>query len=422
MKLLKRFRIQNIVGFLMGSIFISGLFAPSVYAAEPLKIGLGMALTGGLAAAGKPAKLSIEIWRDDVNKNGGIMGRPVEIIVYDDQTKPSNVPAIYGKLLDVDKVDFVVSGYGTNLIVPAMPIVMDRNMVFMTLFGLAANEKFEYENYFQIMPSGPNPLTDWSEGFFKLASEQNPKPKTIAILAADSEFALNTAKGARMNSKKYGFEIVYDGKYPPGTPDFTPIVRAIKAKNPDIFYVGSYPPGSVGIVKAAKEIDLSPKMIGGGMVGLQYTSIQMNLGKTLNGIVNYWFWAPEPTMKFTGIEAFLSKYQSEAVKYKYDPLGYYLPPFAYAYVQLLGKAIEGAQSFEQQKVADYIRNNAIDTVVGKVSFGKNGEWAKSRALQVQLQNIQGNSIDEFNRAGKMIVLHPEEVKSGNLIYPFPGWQ
>ena len=134
-------------------------------AQEPIRIGFSMALTGGLAGAGKPALIAMEIWRDDTNRKGGLLGRPVQLVYYEDATNPASVPTIYTKLLEVDKVDLVVSGYGTNLIAPAMPIVMRRKLVFPSLFGLAANETFKYDRYFQIMPAGPEPLTDWSVGF-----------------------------------------------------------------------------------------------------------------------------------------------------------------------------------------------------------------------------------------------------------------
>src|ERR1700740_2551408 len=115
--------------------------APTL-AQQPLKIGFGMSLTGPLAGNGKAALIAMEIWRDDVNAKGGILGRKVEFVYYDDQTSPATVPSIYTKLLDVDKVDLVVAGDGTNVIAPAMPIIMQRNLAFMTLFGLNVNSKF----------------------------------------------------------------------------------------------------------------------------------------------------------------------------------------------------------------------------------------------------------------------------------------
>ena len=182
------------------------LAAAPVKAAEPIKVGFSMALTGGLAGAGKSALIAMQIWEKDINAAGGLLGRQVKLIYYDDQTNPATVPGIYTKLLDVDKVDLVVSGYGTNLIAPAMPIMMQRNLTFIALFGLAVNDKFNYDRYFQILPAGPKPITDWSRGFFELAMEQDPKPKTIALVGADAEFAKNAVKGARIHAKNYGLE------------------------------------------------------------------------------------------------------------------------------------------------------------------------------------------------------------------------
>jgi branched-chain amino acid transport system substrate-binding protein len=387
-------------------------------AAEPIKIGFSMALTGALAGAGKGALIAMEIWREDVNKKGGLLGRQVEFVYYDDATQPAKVPPIYTKLLNVDKVDLVVSSYGTNEIVPAMPIVMRSKMVFPSLFGLAANEEFKYDRYFQIMPAGPEPKLDWSRGFFELAAQQKPKPQTVAIVAADAEFALNAAAGARENAKKMGLKTVYDKTYPPATTDFTPIIRAIQATNPDIVYVGSYPPDSTGMVKAAHEVGLKAKMFGGGMVGLQFAGIQKNLGPLLNNVVNYDFWVPEPTLKFPGIEAFLAKYQEKAKGQGVDPLGHYLPPFAYAYMQILGDAVQATKSLDQAKIADYFRKHTHETVVGKVKFGRNGEWATSRVLMVQFRDVQKDNLEQFAGPGKRVVVYPKAWKSGDLVFPY----
>src|SRR5438093_1133165 len=411
-------QVWVMVGVLIGALIFAIALAPVSQAASPLRIGFGMALTGGLAANGKAALLAMEIWRDEVNKNGGLLGRPVEFVYYDDQTKPASVPGIYSKLLDVDGVDFVVSGYGTNLIAPAMPIVIERNLVFMALFGLANNEKLNHPYYFQIMPAGPEPAKEFSRAFFELAAAQHPKLRTAALVGADAEYPHSALAGARENVKQAGLEVVYDRTYPPATTDFTPIARAIKATNPDVVFVASYPPDSVGMVLAAHEVGLRPKLFGGGMVGLQFATFQTKLGAKLNGIVNYDFWVPEPTLNFPGINEFLKKYQTQAEKAGVDPLGHYLPPWAYAMMQVLGQAIEATQSTDQKTVGDYIHANAFETIVGKVKFGANGEWEKARMLLVQYQHINGTDISQFAGPGKRVVLLPEEWKSGILIYPY----
>jgi branched-chain amino acid transport system substrate-binding protein len=408
-----------LIGAVIGAVVLAGAGAFVARAADPIKIGFGMALTGGLSANGKPALLAIQIWKDDINKKGGLLGRPVELVFYDDQTNPATVPGIYTKLLDVDKVDLVISGYGTNLIAPLMPMAIERKLTIMGMFGLANNEKYQYPNYFQIQPAGPDPQTSTASGFFELAARQTPRPQTVALVGADAEYPQNAMVGARELAKRFGFKVVYDKNYPPSTTDYTPIVRAIKATNADIVFVASYPPDSVGMLRAAQEVGLQPKIFGGGMVGLQFTTIMQSMGPALNGIVNYDFWAPEPPLlAMPGAREFLKEYQARAEKAGVDPLGYYLPPYSYALVQILGQAVEATKGLDQQKIADHIRANEFSTVVGKVRFGKNGEWARGRTLMVQYQKIQGNGIDQFRGPGKKVVLYPNELKSGNIIYPY----
>src|ERR1700694_4577559 len=177
-------------------VALSWSAAPAV-AQQPLKIGFGMSLTGPLAGNGKAALIAMQIWAEDVNTKGGILGRKVELVYYDDQTNPSTVPSIYNKLLDIDKVDLLVSGYGTNVIAPAMPIVMQRNMAFMGLFGLNVNSKFNYDRYFQIMPAGPEPASGWAQRFFDTAMGLAAKPQTIALVGADGEEPARGLGGAR---------------------------------------------------------------------------------------------------------------------------------------------------------------------------------------------------------------------------------
>ena len=388
-------------------------------AADPIKIGTGMALTGGLAANGKAAILAMKIWEEEINAKGGLLGRPVQLIYYDDQSNPSTVPGIFTKLLDVDKVDLICGDYGTNLLAPAMPVVIQHNMTFFALFGLDVNREFQYPRYFAMQPAGgPNPSAAFSQGFFEVAAAQNPKPKTLAIMAADAEFPHNAADGARENAKKAGLQIVYDKTYPPNTTDYSPIVRAVDAANADVVFSASYPPDADGIVRAANEIGLKAKLFGGGLVGLQYASIKQQLGPMLNGIVNYDFWEPAKTLEFPGVEEFLKKYQAKAASEGVDPLGYYLPPFAYANLQVLQAAVEGTNSLDQDKLADWLRKNTIKTIVGDLAFGSNGEWKEARVLQVQFHDVQGSDLDQWKTDAKQIILWPDKYATGKAAYPY----
>src|SRR5437870_10870715 len=246
--------VLNTLRRVLGALFVGLALASSALAQQPLRIGFGMSLTGPLAGNGKAALIAMQIWAEDVNTKGGILGRKVELIYYDDQTSPSTVPSIYTKLLDVDKVDLIVSGYGTNVIAPAMPIVMQRNMAFMGLFGLNVNSKFNYDRYFQIMPAGPEPAIGWTQGFFDIAMGLSPKPQTIALVGADAEYPALALEGARAQVKRRGLNVVYDKSYPPNTVDFSPIVCAVRATNPSLVSLVSYPPDSVGSVRAANDV------------------------------------------------------------------------------------------------------------------------------------------------------------------------
>jgi len=187
---------------------------------------------------------------------------------------------------------------------------------------------------------------------------------------------------------------------------------------PDIFFAASYPPDSAGIIRAANEIGLKTRMFGGGMVGPQFASLKSQLGPLLNGIVNYESYAPDVAAKFPSIDPFLAKYQARAVKEGVDPLGFYLPPFAYAMMEVMEQAIKATGGLDQAKLADYIHGHEFDTYVGKVRFGRNGEWAQPRMLAVQYKGITGNDLDQWRKAGHVTVLAPAPYRTGNVATPY----
>jgi len=231
------------------------------------------------------------------------------------------------------------------------------------------NKQFgNYPRYFSTVPLGPDGPPAFSKGFFELAMAQNPKPRTVAILAADAEFAKTASDGARTNAQAAGLTIAYDGKYPPATTDYAPVMRAVQAANADIVFAAAYPPDTVGIVRAANEIGLSPKMFGGTMIGLTATPIKMQLGPLVNGIViNESFL---PALNYPGTAEMMQKYQAKAPGLGIDPLGYGFAPFAYTAGQLLAKAVEDTRSLDHDKLAAYLHSHTVDTVVGPLAFGR----------------------------------------------------
>jgi branched-chain amino acid transport system substrate-binding protein len=287
------------------------------------------------------------------------------------------------------------------------------------LFALDANSEFHYGRYFSMLPTGgPRPKEAQTEGFFRVAETLARKPKTIAIAGADAEFSKNAMEGARALAKRVGLEIVYDRSYPPTTVDYTPTVRAIGAANADLVLICSYPPDTIGIVRVVHEVGLKAQLFGGGMVGLQTTSVKTQLGSLMNGIVNYDLWLPWAKFASAEADAFLKQYQAKAAAEKIDLLGYYVPPFSYARMQVLQQAVEATHSLDQSKLAAYLRSHSFTTAAGDIRFGPNGEWVEPRVLEVQFQGISGHGMAQFETPATEPILWPASEKNGTLRYPY----
>lgn len=390
-------------------------------APNAIRIGYSMSLSGGLAGNGRASLLAHQIWMAEVNARGGILGRPVQLVFYDDQTNGGQVPGIYTKLLDVDRVDLVCSPYATAMIAPAMPVVMQRNMCFLALFGAGVNIPFKYDRHFNMNVTGDNMEKTFARGFLDVAAKLPTPARSIAILAVDNDFAQRAAESARTLGRERGLRVVYDRSYPPTTVDFTPTIRAIQAARPDVVFIASYPPDSNAILRATSELRFTPPLFGGGMVGPQLAAFQAQLGPILNNLVNWDVYSPEPTMQFPGIVAFQEKYRAAAVREQTDLLGNYIPPYAYAQMQVLEQALVRVDKIDQGALAADMHANQFDTIVGPVRFSALGEWAEERNLFVQFQNIRDGDLEKYKRAGTKVILSPSALRSGELRTPYgPG--
>ena len=400
---------------------LAGVAAPAVlsgaYAqSKPIRVGTTISQTGALSST-KNLLIGYELWRDDINAAGGLLGRKVELVTYDDQSLPSTVPAIFSKLVDVDQVDFLFSPYGANLTAPVMPFAKQRDRVIIGTLTLAANDRYKHDKFFQSAPWGPNGAEDWARSFFDLAHAEGIRK--MAIIAADTEFSKTAAAGGRRVCDQLGMQVADYTIYPPTNRDFTAILRNIRASNAEAVFVCSYPPDSTGLARGIQELGIGDqvRLFGGGMVGPQYASLLEDLGPALNGITNFHLYVPEPTLKFEGIDSFLTRYAPIARQRQVDPLGFYIPPFTYAAGQLLSTAVTATGSLDQAKVAQWLHANPVNTVVGKIAFNALGDWTERRVLMCQFQGIKGNDLEQFRRPGKQVVIDPAPLKSGKLL-PF----
>ncbi|HEY5898466.1 MAG TPA: amino acid ABC transporter substrate-binding protein [Burkholderiales bacterium] len=409
-----KFSRRNWIAAALAAIGVAAIPAAAIAQQGPVKIGIGISQTGTLGGGGKAALLGLQMWVEDVNKKGGLLGRKVELIAYDDQSNPATTPGIYTKLLDVDKVDLLVAPYGTVPTAPIMPLVKQRGLLLMGNFSFQVNHTVKHDMWFNNAPWGD--ATSWTEGFLQVG--QKAGAKSIAFIAADQEFAQNLANGAKAVAKKSGLKTVYEQNYPPSTVDFSSMIRAVRNAKPDMVFICSYPNDSVALVRAINEIGVGPsvKLIGGGMVGLQFTPIMENMGSQLNGIVNYTSYAPG--MKYDGIDEFLKRYHAKAVEAKVDPLGFYLPPFNYAIGQILEQAVGATKSLDSKTLAAWLHKNEVKTIVGPISWGPDGERAKPSVPMVQFRALKDKDVNQFLQTGKQVIVYPPQFKQGEAIVPF----
>jgi branched-chain amino acid transport system substrate-binding protein len=385
---------------------------------KKIKIGYSLSLSGPLAANGQTARLTHEIWQHNINNQGGLLGRDVELLCVDDQSDATAVENIYRRLLVEEKVDLLLGGYGNNSITPAMPVVLENEKFLVGLMGLGVNNVLNYDRYFAMIPTGPDPNAALTEGFFSAASRQLQRKGTVAIVAADADFTKNPIAGARANAAHFGLEVISETKYSLATEDFTEILNKLGPDRPDIVFFCSYLNDSVGLVRALHDSTIDPVLVGGAMIGPQSGAVQTNLGPLLNGLVNYEYWLPTPAMAFQGVYEMIAQYQDRAKGTAADALGYYVAPFAYAQLQVLGQAIHGTQGTDDAALADYARTTRFNTVVGGIQFGNLGEWAEPRVLTVQFQGIGSNEISDFAKPEARVIIAPEDYESGDAIVPY----
>lgn len=384
----------------------------------PIRIGYCLSLTGPLAGNSRSAQLAHAIWCEETNRRGGLLGRPVELVCYDDHAVAANVPDIYRRLVADDRVDLLMGGYGTNSLLPAMLAIIAQQRFFVGLMGLGVNNALDYPNYFAMIPTGPDPNAALTEGFFAIAAAQTPRPRTVALLSAAAEFAHNPILGARANAQRYGVDVVHEATYPLTTTDFTPLIDAVAATGCDLLFLCSYLDDSVGLVRAIDRHAFRPKMVGGAMIGPQNTFVKTTLGPMLNGFVNYEYWQPVATMDFPGVAPFLATYQARAAAAGVDLLGHYMAPLAYAQMQVLAQAVEATGGLVDASLSAYARHATFETVMGPVKFGAHGEWVQPRVLQVQFGGIIGHDAGQFRTGSRQTVVAPPAYATGTLSYPF----
>jgi branched-chain amino acid transport system substrate-binding protein len=372
---------------------------------EPIKIGASLPLTGDFSEPGVAAKQGYEIWRDKVNKEGGLLDRDVDVIVKDDQSDQNVVVTDYNALIQKDKVDLLLGTFSSLLNLPASAVAERNNMLYVEPAGGSPemfSRGFKYLFFAQqaTAPHQADLFVEWVKG---LSGDQ--KPKTGAYVIADDPFGGPVAEGIQKGLEGAGVQTVYSKVYPPETKNFDAIASAVAAKKPDVIAQGSAGlEDGVNLIRSLIKAGYSPKQMFQASTPSFADQFSNAVGlKNTNGI--FYAVSYHPDAKTPGNDEFLSAYRA---KYKTDP-----PEDAadaYAAAQVLQAAVEAVGSIDdQEKLADWLRDNEVETILGTLSWDETGA-PEQAFLLAQWQN-----------GDEEIVAPDDSATSDTIVNPKPGW-
>jgi branched-chain amino acid transport system substrate-binding protein len=373
---------------------------------EPIKIGASLPLTGDFSEPGVAAQQGYQIWQQLVNGKGGLLGRPVKITVKDDQSDQNAVVTDYNALIQQEKVDLLLGTFSSLLNLPASAVAERNQMLYVEPAGGSPemfSRGFKYL-FFAQQATAEHQADLFSEWAAGLPADQ--KPKTAAYVIADDPFGGPVADGIKSQLEAAGVQTVYSKVYPPETTNFDAIASAVASKKPDVIAQGSAGlADGVGLDRALTKVGYSPKQLFQASTPSFADQFSNAIGiDNTEGIfyaVSYHVDAPTP-----GNTEFLDAYRA---KFNTDP-----PEDAadaYAAAQVLQAAVEAVGSIDdQQALADWLRGNSVDTILGTLSWDDTGA-PEQAFLLAQWQN------------GDEEIVLPEDAKtSDTIVNPKPAWK
>ncbi|WP_354526000.1 amino acid ABC transporter substrate-binding protein [Mycolicibacterium sp. 624] len=353
----------------------------------PIRIGGTLGLTGALAGPSNVLNQVYEAWAAEVNGNGGLLGRDVEVLIKNDNSTAATATTLYQSLLTKDQVDLVLAPFATYVAAAVVPLVKSSGKLMFN--GSFSDTGLNDLADGQVVSAFPYQPEEYSRGAFEAIAElPGPqRPTKVAILTNNDPFTLVDRNGfegkggVRDYAKRAGMTIVLDEEYSPGTADFTSAVSAAKNAGADLFVVLGLPEDSNNIIRSVKTVGYEPKIVcacGSQVLTLPSWS---ELGNATDGVVGHT--AAWPNQPFEGMDF--------VVKFADDQGWKVIPSYAavgFANLQVLRQAVEGTQSLDQTTLKEYIYSHTFDTVVGPVKFRENGTVDPFR--QVVLQTVSGD--------------------------------
>jgi branched-chain amino acid transport system substrate-binding protein len=373
-------------------------------AAEPIKVGVVLPLTGSMAKFGEIERRSFEMALEEINAKGGVKGSKIELVFEDDTGKPDVGRSAVEKLISRDKVPIVTGGYSSAVVAAAAPVAQQLKVPFLICTG-AADDVTEkgYEYVFRINPTASE-YPEATKSFLKDVA----KIKTAVILYENTQFGQSSSKAFEQDCAELGIQVLMKEGYNAGAIDFKPLLTNVKAKNPDLIYMVSYVLDASLLIRQAKELDINPKLFVGGAAGFTLPEFQTSAGTAAEYVFSATLWTPNLSDKdYPGAKKYFDNFRA---RYKSDTE--YHGAEAYASMYVVADALMRAKSITPKDVRDALAATNMKTAFGPVkfiSYGKKTQQNKLPTYLVQWQN------------GKLETVWPKEVATKKYLYPTPKW-
>jgi branched-chain amino acid transport system substrate-binding protein len=387
----------------VAALLLAVVLCGGVMAAENVKVGIVLPLTGAQAKFGEIEKRSFEMAAEEINAAGGVKGSKLELLFEDDTGKPDVGRAATEKLISRDKVTVLTGGYSSAVTQAATAVAQQFKVPFLVTTG-SADEITEkgYDYIFRINPTS-------SEYFdpFETLIQKAGGIKTMALLYENTQFGQSSAKDVEASAKSAGIQVVVKEGYQAGAIDFKPILSKVKGAKPDIIYMVSYVMDAALLMAQCKELDINPKMFAGGGAGFTLPEFQQKAAAAADLVYSATLWSED--VPYKGAKEYFNKF-----KKKYNSETEYHGAEAYASMYVVADALKRAKSFSPKDIRDALAATDMMTAFGPVKFISYGKKTQQNKLPntfvVQWQN------------GKMETVWPEAFAKKKYLFPTPAWK
>jgi branched-chain amino acid transport system substrate-binding protein len=364
--------------------------------AGPLRIGASISLTGAYSRTGKELLNGYQLWAEQANARGGIMGRRVELVTYDDTSDPETGARLFEKLISEDKVDLILGPYSSPVTLAASTVT-EKYGYPMIVSGASATDIWTrgYKNVFGVYTMAPA----YMDGAIDIAKKNGYT--TVAIMNENSAFSKDTVEGAAKKAQEAGLKVVFREEYPKDVRDLTPILTRIRALNPDVLIGGTYGEDATLIVRQLKDLNWTPRLASLS-IGPALPDFAENLGTDAEFFMGSTQW--EPSAKSPGAPEFVAAYKA---KYGYEP-GYHAGG-GYGAAELLARAIERAGVIDNQRIRDALATMETTTAFGAYKVDGTGAQVGKPSYLIQIQG------------GQRKLVWPDAAAEASAIVPIPEW-